>query len=85
VARLYLDGRLLTDNFYNGDAFELGLQRYAPDIYRQELLLKILPLRKDAPIYLPVDAGPDFGQAANALRLGGVEVIEYHEVKFQGR
>lgn len=54
VARVYLDGKLLTDNFYNGKDFLLGLKRFAPDIYKGELLVKILPFQKDAPIYLPV-------------------------------
>jgi beta-galactosidase len=76
AARLYLGGRLLTDNFYNGNAFEVGLRRYAPDAYRKELLLKILPLRKGAPIHLAADAWPDFGAADSAVRLERVEVIE---------
>lgn len=79
AARLYLDSELLTDNFYNGNPFEIGLRRYAPDIYRKELLLKILPLRRDAPIYLPEDAWPDFGSAESALDLAGVEVIGDYE------
>ncbi|MBC8136150.1 MAG: beta-galactosidase [Fibrella sp.] len=56
VARIYRNGVLLNDNFYNGDPFEIGLRRSAPGIYTDELLLKILPLSPDAPIYLPADA-----------------------------
>lgn len=81
VARFYLDGQLLDDNFYNGNPFDLGLKRYAPDIYQKELLLKILPLRKDAPIYLAKEAWPDFGGAPSAVVLSGIKVIEQHEVK----
>ena len=80
VARFYLDGELLDDNFYNGDAFEIGLKRFAPDIYQKELLLKILPLRKDAPIYLPEGTRPDFADAASAIALHGVDLVETHEV-----
>ncbi len=43
VARLYLDGKLLGDNFYNGTTFDLGLQRFGNAIYQGELVLKILP------------------------------------------
>lgn len=63
VARLYRNGVLLDDDFYNGDAFEIGLRRYGPAIYTDELLLKILPLSPDAPIYLPGDARSDSGDA----------------------
>lgn len=52
VARIYQNGVLLNDNFYNGNPFEIGLRRSAPGIYQDELLLKILPLSPDAPIYL---------------------------------
>ena len=44
----------MTDNFYNGKVFQVGLKRYAPQVYSSNLTLKILPLQKDAPIYLPV-------------------------------
>ena len=83
AARVYLDGKLLTDDFYNGNAFEFGLRRYAPDVYRKELLLKVLPLRKGAPIYLTDDAWPDFGTADSAVRLESAEVIERHVTKLK--
>lgn len=54
VARVYLDGKLLTDNFYNGKDFLLGLKRFAPAVYKGELLVKIIPFQKEAAIYLPV-------------------------------
>jgi beta-galactosidase len=80
VARFYLNGTLLTDNFYNGHPFHLGLQRYAPEIYQGELLLKILPLRKDAPLYLSEDAQPDFGDLDSLVKLSSVEIIERSSV-----
>ncbi|MFA6873466.1 MAG: beta-galactosidase, partial [Bacteroidaceae bacterium] len=76
VARLYLDGKLLTDNFYNGNAFEIGLKRFAPDIYTKELILKILPLRKDIPVYLPLSARPDFKGMQSVISIPKVNVYE---------
>jgi hypothetical protein len=70
VARLELGGKLLTDNFYNGDGFEVGLKRFAPDIYRKELVLKVLPMPKDAPIYISHWPQPD------GANLDSVEVVE---------
>ena len=86
VARIYLNGKFLDDNFYNGRDFEFGLKRYGPDIYQGELLLKVLPLRKDAPIYLSretwasPDPWPDFGGADSLVRLLDVDVVESRTV-----
>ncbi len=82
VARCYLGDTLLTDNFYNGRAFDIGLKRYAPDIYAGDLLLKILPLRKDAPIHLPEDAIPNFSNGESVAALVSIDVIERQEVRF---
>jgi hypothetical protein len=82
VARLYLDGKLIDDNFFSGNAFDIGLKRFAPDIYGKELLLKILPLRKDAPIYLPPEAWPKFTDSASGAELNGIDVIENQTVQF---
>jgi len=83
VARVYLDGKLLTDNFYNGAPFEIGVNRFAPDIYKKDLLLKILPLRKDAPIYLEKDAYPDFGVQQSIVKLNGIDIMEEHQVQLE--
>jgi hypothetical protein len=76
VARLMAGGKLLTDNFYNGSRFEVGLGRYAGRMQGEELTLQILPLRADAPIYLPDDA--DRGGAV----VRGIDLVEELEVAF---
>ncbi|HEX2854550.1 MAG TPA: beta-galactosidase [Opitutaceae bacterium] len=75
VARLTLDGKLLTDDFYNGNVFELGLRRFAPEILQGDLRLVVLPLRKDAPIYLATSAQPDFGDKPSVAAVESVELI----------
>lgn len=52
VARLYHTGNLLTDNFYNGQPWSVGLRRFLDFSETNRLELEILPLRADAPIYL---------------------------------
>lgn len=54
VARLYADGKLIADNFYNGRPFLMGLWRLPKDC--QKLELRILPLQKDMPVYFPREA-----------------------------
>ncbi len=54
-ARLYADGKLIGDNFYNGRPFQYGLWRLA-DPNCTSLELRVLPLQKDMPIYFPREA-----------------------------
>lgn len=54
VARLYADGKLVADNFYNGQPFLLGLWRLPAGC--KQLKLRVLPLQKDMPVYFPREA-----------------------------
>jgi hypothetical protein len=80
-ARVMLDGRFITDDFYNGRKFDLGLRRHAPDIFNGDLRIAILPLRKDAPIYMADSARPDFGSASSVVALKGVEIVPRYQVQ----
>jgi hypothetical protein len=82
VARLTLNGRLLDDNFYSGREFDLGLNRYAPEILTGDLRLEILPLRKDAPIFFEPKDRPDFGSRESIATVQDAEIISRHEVEF---
>lgn len=53
-ARLYADGKLVADNFYNGRPFLMGLWRLPKKC--QKLELRILPLQKGMPVYFPREA-----------------------------
>ncbi len=81
VARVSLDGKLLTDDFYNGNKFDVGLRRYAPGILNGDLRVAILPLRKDAPIYMAPQARPDFGKADSMVALRGLEIVPRYTVQ----
>lgn len=82
VARIYLGDTLLTDNFYNGNVFEIGINRFAPDIFQKDLILKILPLRKDAPIYLADDAKPDFKGKDSICEIESISLSEIYTIEF---
>ena len=73
VARVTLNGRLLDDDFYSGRTFEIGLQRYGPEILTGDLRLEILPLRKDAPIFFEPRMQPNFGTNETLCQLQAVE------------
>jgi hypothetical protein len=70
VARLFDGTRMVDDWFYSGFGWEFPLR--AQD--KALLTLQVLPLRADAPIYLPKDAWPDFGGKPQLAALRGVHV-----------
>jgi hypothetical protein len=80
VARVTLNGKLLTDDFYNGNVFEVGLRHYAPEILTGDLRVEILPLRKDAPIYLANEARPDFGGNGSIVSLNRIEIVPRYQI-----
>jgi hypothetical protein len=79
VARLYARGRFLDDNFYRGVPFEFALWRLTPEERRDGIELKILPLRRDTPLYLPEGATPAFDSHGEALRLEDVSLAWKYE------
>ena len=60
VARLYADGKLIDDNFYNGRPFQYALWRLPKEC--KQLELRILPLQKDMPVYFPREADTTPGE-----------------------
>lgn len=64
-ARLYADGRLIGDNFYNGRPFLWGLERLPEGCRRLEL--RILPMQAGMPVYFPAEADCTPGEAVNRI------------------
>lgn len=54
VARLYVNGKLVADNFYNSRRFLFGLWRLPEGCTEMEL--RILPLQENMPVYFPREA-----------------------------
>lgn len=79
VARLYADGKLITDNFYNGTPWRIGLESI-PSAAWDHLELKILPLREHAPMYLPASAHPVFPPDGQVAKVKGVQIVPEYEV-----
>ena len=65
VARLYADGQLLDDNFYDGHPFRYALWRLPANC--RQLELRILPLQKDMPVYFPREADTTPGETVNKI------------------
>lgn len=73
VARLYADGKLVEDNFWNGKRMLVRLSAIAG----KKIELKILPLGKDYPIYLQKEQKAELDKAGEMLlSLDSVRVIK---------
>lgn len=73
VARVYADGKLVADNFWNGKPMYVRLS----DVIGKKIELKILPLGKDYPIYLQREQRQllDNAPEGKLLQLDGIEMI----------
>ncbi len=65
VARLYANGKLIDDNFYNGRPFCYALRRLPKDC--RQLELRILPLQANMPVYLPREADHTPGETVGSI------------------
>jgi hypothetical protein len=54
VAELYLGSRMIYDNFFNGEVFEVSLDRFAEELKTTQLKLTITPMEDSKPVYLDV-------------------------------
>jgi hypothetical protein len=86
AARLYVDDTLVADNFYNSQDFVVGINRYAPlgiinagpSGSGASVQLRILPLSRNAPIYV---VWPPFPPGQNStLELTSVTVVQASDV-----
>lgn len=69
VARLYCDGKLIEDNFYNSLPMQYGLWRLPAGA--TELELRILPLQEGMPVYFPAEADITPGESVRSVTLSG--------------
>ena len=67
VARMYCDGKLIADNFYNGRPMLYGLWRLPENA--EKLELRILPLQENMPVYFPEEADTTPGEEVISISL----------------
>jgi hypothetical protein len=80
VARLNKDGKLLDDDFFNGHSWQIGLKRFLAPRRENIFELSILPLRKDAPIFLQAPKPIQFDKKDQACTLNSVNLVPEYEL-----
>ena len=80
VARLYSSDRLLTDNFYNGRPWDVGLRRFLAGGGEGKFTLSVLPLRKDAPVYFELSKQIQFPDDGQMIRLDQIRLTPEYEL-----
>jgi hypothetical protein len=79
-ARFLNGGHLLTDNFFNGTDWQIGLKRFLPDSASATFLLQVLPLCQQAHIFFEPGKKPRFNSDGQAGVLDSVEALPEYEV-----
>lgn len=81
VARLSEGGRLLTDNFYNGQPWTIGLKRFLNPQGANTFELSILPLRSDAPVYFELAQPPRFAANGQIGTLDSMKLVPQYQLE----
>lgn len=81
VARLSADGRLVEDNFFNGQTWSVGLKQLLGGKMGGPLELSVLPLRRDAPVYFELEKPVTFDAKGQAARVESVRLVPEYEVR----
>lgn len=84
LARLSAGSTLLTDNFFNGQTWLIGLRRFLAS-RTDSLALTIVPLRRDAPFYFELQHAPAWGPNRQAAAIENLRLVpEYQLVLTDG-
>jgi hypothetical protein len=79
-ARLLHGDRLLTDNFFNGTEWQIGMKRFLSGTDSHTFSLQVLPLSQKAPIFFEPGEQPKFGKDGQVGALDSVEAVPEYEV-----
>ena len=85
LARFYSDDKLLTDNFFNGEPWTIGLKRFLDARGGGAFTLDILPLRGDEPVYFEFPRKPGFRAQDQADSLKDLRVIPEYRLEIWNR
>ena len=74
---MYLDGKLIADDFYSGPEMVIGLKRFGPGIGGKKLLFQIVPLTDERQIYFEEGVREAVKGKGGGLR--GIKLLPQYE------
>jgi hypothetical protein len=80
IGRLFNGTRMLDDWYYSGYGWQYALKHAAKGENKGPLTLSVLPLRADAPIYIPKEGRPDFAGKPQISELRGVTITPVYRL-----
>jgi beta-galactosidase len=85
IARLSAGNKLLTDNFYDGQPWSIGLRRFIEAKQHNSFELNVLPLRRDAPVYFELAEHSQFGPNGQVGLLDDLRLIPEYQLVLTDR
>ena len=81
VAELFAGGEMISDNFWNGDVWEIGLKEYK-DRFDRQWMLRVSPKKKGAVI--TYEAAPDTAgeEKDNTDGSVSIELVPVYAIRF---
>jgi hypothetical protein len=79
-ARLLRGDHLLTDNFFNGTEWRIGMKRFLAEGSAQAFTLQVLPLSKQAPVVFDKGKEPAMDKRGQAGSLQSIEALPEYEI-----
>jgi hypothetical protein len=79
-ARLLRSDRLLTDNFFNGTEWRIGMKRFIAAASAQTFTVQILPLSKASPVVFDSGNAPAIGNDGQAGSLHSIQALPEYEL-----
>jgi len=83
LAQAFINGDMVTDHLYYGDAWLIGLKRYTASLKGNRMYLYFHPIQKDASClsYFAEADEPDFGAETQLLQIKSFEVISEYKCR----
>ena len=81
TAMAFIDGRLATDDLYDGSAWWIGLKRFVPEVLKKGMYFYFRPMYKGAPYLndLPGESIPDLS-GGPVIEIRSIEAVPEYEV-----
>ncbi|GGY90293.1 beta-galactosidase [Pseudoduganella plicata] len=80
IGRLLAGTRMVDDWYYSGYPWQIGLKELTAAGTKGPLTLAVLPLRADAPVYIPREGRPDFGGQPQIARVNKISIVPVYRL-----